>query len=380
MLKNFLSILHIYLLIFVERTKNIFHFSGLFSKVFTRNNGIKVIIVFLVGFISRIFVNHFYHVNVFLDYLNLISFAYYSCMSLFVVFIHEVVTYYELNIIPTFTKSFVGKALVFIKTDFSKKLFNLPSIKLSNLSFSNIASVTRNFLENLPDSNNREKLTIDALAKGEDNKDKIEYKEIEVKDIIKKVVLRNKGDFGTSANSNSTSSANRGLPRRINRGENVRVIEANQTAISHPASIHTEFGFSISQGNINNNPLFFTIDTLRGVNGDRLLSTPNPVINYSNSSVYSRSLASTRAIPHMTETISQAGPYLLPSLAYDPDALTSNIGISQAIGPRPEEIKDFPLYGDYLNSNFSTPGTMTPLFNNEIKVNYDSSCIPPSVK
>src|SRR5277367_3263335 len=369
MLKNFLSILYIYFLILVEHTRiKKFHYSGFLSKVFTKKNANKAIIVFLVGFISRIFINNFYNVNVFSDYLNTISFAYYSGMSLFIVFIHEVVIYFNLNVLPNFSFSSIEKIIVFIKKYFlSIVIFpKLPSIKLSNLSLFNITRATKSFMKNLLDSNSREKLTIGALTNGEDNTDFLKYTKIEVKDITNKAVLKNTADPESlvnntykpkGTNSSNTNNSDRGsnrLPRRINRGDHVRVVEADQTAISRPASIHTEFGFPATYRDINNSPVFFTIDTIRDIRGDIILSNTNPLVNYPYSSIYSQSLASNRAISHRTE------------------------GISQATEFRTEEVKDFNLYGDSLNSNFSTPDGMTPLFNIENKVNYGNIRIPPS--
>lgn len=45
----------------------------LLGKIFTKSNLNKVIIIFIVGFISRIFLVNIYNVNVYFEYLNIIS-------------------------------------------------------------------------------------------------------------------------------------------------------------------------------------------------------------------------------------------------------------------------------------------------------------------
>ena len=79
---------------------NIFN---LFYRIFTKSNLNKAIIIFTIGFISRILVNNIYGINVYLDYLNTISFIYYITFSLLIVFTHELITYFDINIIPSFS-------------------------------------------------------------------------------------------------------------------------------------------------------------------------------------------------------------------------------------------------------------------------------------
>ena len=77
-----------------------FYFPGLGTRIFNRKNLTKVFIIFIVGFISRLFIASYFDVNVFLDFTNSISLIYYSFMSFFVVFVHEFVSYFDLSIFP----------------------------------------------------------------------------------------------------------------------------------------------------------------------------------------------------------------------------------------------------------------------------------------
>jgi hypothetical protein len=74
----------------------------LLGRIFTKSNLNKIIIIFIAGFISRVLIVYFYNVNVFFEYLNIISILYYSFMSFFIVIVHEVINYFEFNIIPAF--------------------------------------------------------------------------------------------------------------------------------------------------------------------------------------------------------------------------------------------------------------------------------------
>lgn len=72
------------------------------TKFFTRTNLSKIIVIFSVGIISRYFINEYFSVNVFTEYLSLISITYYSLFATFVVFIHELFSFFNVNIIPNF--------------------------------------------------------------------------------------------------------------------------------------------------------------------------------------------------------------------------------------------------------------------------------------
>ena len=91
--------------------KNIMSF---FKRLLNPVNISKIIIIFTVGFASRIFINEYFEINVFMDYLNSISIWFYLCFSIFIVLIHEFV---NINIIPTFVPqliNFISNVLSFI--------------------------------------------------------------------------------------------------------------------------------------------------------------------------------------------------------------------------------------------------------------------------
>ena len=49
----------------------------------------RIFIIFVVGFVSRFFVNSFYDVNVFKEYTSMISLGYYGGMAFFIGFIND---------------------------------------------------------------------------------------------------------------------------------------------------------------------------------------------------------------------------------------------------------------------------------------------------
>lgn len=72
------------------------------NKIFTPTNLSKVIVIFIVGLTSRYLINEYLDVNVFKEYLSLVSLTFYSFYATFVVLIHELFTFFNINIIPNF--------------------------------------------------------------------------------------------------------------------------------------------------------------------------------------------------------------------------------------------------------------------------------------
>lgn len=101
----------------------------LFYKIFNKSNINKVIIIFIVGFISRALVCYFYGINVYIEYLNKISIIYYMYMALFIVIAGELISYFEINIIPSFVINYYDFVLNLII-----KIFSTTWISLLNIS------------------------------------------------------------------------------------------------------------------------------------------------------------------------------------------------------------------------------------------------------
>lgn len=101
------------------------------QKTFTQNNISKVLVIFTIGITSRYLVNDYFDINVFVDYLNQISVVYYSMLATFIVFIHELFAFYNLNLIPKWVSNIFNS--VFIKP-YSTLNINRPSRSISSQS------------------------------------------------------------------------------------------------------------------------------------------------------------------------------------------------------------------------------------------------------
>lgn len=60
-----------------------------FIRFFTFKNFLKIISIFSVGLLGRVFINEVFHINVFVDYSNTFSIVFYAFMSVYIVFINE---------------------------------------------------------------------------------------------------------------------------------------------------------------------------------------------------------------------------------------------------------------------------------------------------
>lgn len=77
------------------------------DRIFNQENLTKVFIIFSVGFISRVLINYFYNINVFIEYTNIISYIYYIVMAFFTIFVHDFVSYLRCVNISYFNHIFI---------------------------------------------------------------------------------------------------------------------------------------------------------------------------------------------------------------------------------------------------------------------------------
>jgi hypothetical protein len=263
---------------------NKFSFPGLLSKILNKSNINKILIIFIVGLTSRIIINYIYNINVFIDYFNKVSIIYYILMSTFIVLVHEVVTYFDVNIIPScifdnikYVMSMNSKVFNYMK---SKKNFTISSIskKLNNIYldfFTNKLHMTQayfydNIKENLSEN-----------------------------DLNTKVLTRStKSTSSHNNNKNSSHGSNSSTNSDITRTSNVRAnnVRANRINNSNGVSnwvINTNNNQNeiSSQNNeqdrrIYSSDVLFTLDALpnteasRSSSPNRRLYTPDPNSNF----------------------------------------------------------------------------------------------------
>jgi hypothetical protein len=115
------------------------------NKIFNKFNFNKFLILFMVGFVSRVLVGYIYNINVYLDSLSSVFIVYYICMSVFVVLVHEFVDYFSFsfsfsNIIYTSLIEFI----VYIVRMQGLMNFRVFSIRLGDIKLSSIIKGANN--------------------------------------------------------------------------------------------------------------------------------------------------------------------------------------------------------------------------------------------
>lgn len=139
------------------------------DRIFNSSFLSKILIIFVLGFISRLLVNQIYNVNVFVDFVNIVSILYYIFMSVFITCVNTFVDLFGLNIIPTFLIDFFNYSTSKLG-NLVVKLFNIwKSISNAFTFFKkdkiNLSSNTEKVFENPSDLKNSNAL----LSKQSDN-------------------------------------------------------------------------------------------------------------------------------------------------------------------------------------------------------------------
>jgi hypothetical protein len=103
------------------------------SILFNKRNLSKVFIIFVVGFFSRLLINYYFDLNVFVDYLNIVSLFYYFLMSCFIISVHNLFDFFDLSSITDLFKFFSFRKIYF---DSSSRDSNIHKVIKSD--FNNI--------------------------------------------------------------------------------------------------------------------------------------------------------------------------------------------------------------------------------------------------
>jgi hypothetical protein len=120
-------------------------FSVLLNRIINKSNFNKVLIIFSVGFVSRVLVGCFFNVNVFLDYFNFIYILYYIFFSVFIVLVHEFVDYFSFSFSSIIYTSFV-EFIGYIVRMFGLMNFRIFSIRLGDIKLSIIKGASNRTL------------------------------------------------------------------------------------------------------------------------------------------------------------------------------------------------------------------------------------------
>jgi len=110
-----------------------FYFSKLLRIILNKSNMNKMLIIFILGFITRIFINYIYNVNIFRDYLDTISIIYNILIHIHIVLIYDIISHFNFNVFSYICNilSYIIKNLSFM----NKRIFlyKLEDIKISSI-------------------------------------------------------------------------------------------------------------------------------------------------------------------------------------------------------------------------------------------------------
>jgi hypothetical protein len=230
----------------MRKIKNKFSFFDLLSRIFNKLNLNKFLIIFIVGFTSRLFINYIYNVNVFIEYFSKVSIIYYVLMSMFIVLIQEIITYFDINIIPYYLFNYITNLSLYLYTTFinMKNIMSISynsfkDIKLKDLTIPSIVKILKELsIDNFSDKicmTNRELY--------------INSKNIS-SDINSKLLYKNSSD--TSNNNKSPKNDNKSPKNDINHNKD------NTTNISNNKLDYSDRTYTVKSKNCinkNNNKL-----------------------------------------------------------------------------------------------------------------------------
>jgi hypothetical protein len=225
----------------MKNLKYIFYSPSLFNRIFNKNNLNKVIIIFFIGFVSRVLIGYVYGINVYFDYLNIVSFIYYIYMACTIVLVHELVAYFDFSIIPSFTNILS----VLRKLCNERKSFNFSFVR-----------------EIIKELKNRIKSPV-YLYESE----LVRFRVEDLNDLKKNSLINNVLNYDSNGNSNGS------VPK--DNGEGPSDLKRQNTHNDVPISLKADFGLYKSYVN-QPDELRFVIDTIKDENGRSIpLSSPN---------------------------------------------------------------------------------------------------------
>jgi hypothetical protein len=177
-------------------------------RVFTPSNVIKILVIFVIGFVSRLLVNGFFNLNVFYDFLHPISLLYYTCMSCFIVIVHE---YFNFSSLPSFSYLF-NRLNEFLSNGFS----SFAKLSVSDFTLDNIKLSIKNIISRLY---NRDKMFLDSESSHLNGNSEMESKIVTPND--KENLILNKKD-GVKSEGDSKSS-------KVSRNRSFRTPQSSST-------------------------------------------------------------------------------------------------------------------------------------------------------
>lgn len=343
MIKNFLYKINLF--------KNKLYSHALIRKIFNRSNLNKIILIFILGLLTRTFVYHIYNVNVFTDYLNTISLIYYTIFSMFIVLVHDIVDFFNVNIIPSYsylsTKIFnTIKSVYSTIVSLNKIIF---SHKLEDYKISSIRQMIRNYLDN-KDNKNKIYFGIEETIK--DNNEQIVNK----LDPKEPVILQKNGHV--SGDKKNTYSNETRVLRRTNGMTNIR---DNRNIVSDSRLARPNIIVTDNNNNSSINNVF--------IPGTPVQSNTSNNINHAD-----RLTVEGTIYPEKSRLYLPTDLLLRPtSSSYSAQTAASliNAATTGRYGYTETSIGSLPVTPVY--STLTTPSTMSPLFPSSNRSSYESN-------
>lgn len=327
--------------------KKLFNIMKLFlNKFLTSTNLSKIIVIFIVGLMSRYLINEYLSVNVFTEYLSMVSITFYSFFATFVVFVHESFSFFKINIIPNIIINMFNKVGIILRYILIEPLIYLYSItwgKYPNLLYINNSRNSRVTNSSYFNDNNYNQNN-ESYSPSETLRSESHYPNNYESDVSAAQAIQN----GTPKNHNANSFYSRIAEDNPYINEEY-LTNISRSALSNLNSIqiindHGNKGSapqssSYSTHEDRNNDLnarYFYVDTIN-VNGfDRNLHTPNTI---------DPSVIHTPRISHLS-TPSTRTPLFnsreaLPRSSYDSSIFTNDtnhasVGYVRSNNPSPE--------------------------------------------
>jgi len=264
---------------YINNTIRIFAF--LINKIFNKSNFIKFIFIFTIGFSTRVIINYIHNINVYTDYFYNISLIYYICLSVFLILTHEIVEYYQFNIIPSFFSHIYLNITNYIYDMLSNLNKSILSIRIYNRSLNSILRSLRLYIYN-----NNLKGKLENYFSYINSRDTFSYKYKMPKNIVDNTYYKANQDV-SHRYARNTSISQRTFNSTVNRP---KIYNQNTYARPEVYNQDTSINRIPLRRKSGNEDLYFVVNTVKSRDSleSRYLNTPES--NIRNTNNYSRPL------------------------------------------------------------------------------------------
>ena len=343
-------------------------FQVFLPRVFTRVNLSKIFVIFIIGLIGRILINSLLDINVFVQFLDPVSIAYYSFMAGFVVFISELFTFFHISIIPNVLVVFFSSIVSMLKTI-------LGQFKFEYLNPSVLRNACKDFFTAL---NDQTKISLGAEV-GKEEVNKIQYDTIDPssQEYLYNLDKKGKGVVHSSSEKNSSSSKGGGKVHHKSSGssgessglrKSPKQNSLNDLYKKDESRGYTSIDSSVpSSSKIVNNPSYSYVqennaslnDSPKSCDYYKITPKKGPVHNYGQDALYF-GVSELEQDTSMSQISVPSTPSHYPATPSDFHMMYSDRSVNSNYPTLPYNY--LPPSTPTMDPNLTTPETMTPLF------------------